>query len=139
MRNDRSNGLGHYYKFTLIILFALTSSAWSGGKTWKSEGGMPSNIVGTCYTCTANSATTMTYEQQVRRGVREDPKMVLCRRVKRVKTKAGTEACVYKGPNRTWTFAVETYCPAEFLCKYEPNGKEPNIDDVVQSINEGFD
>ena len=45
MRNDRSNGLGHYYKFTLIVLFALTSSAWSGGKTWKSEGRMPSNIV----------------------------------------------------------------------------------------------
>jgi hypothetical protein len=33
---------------------------------------------------------------------------------------------------------VEGQCPIEFQCKYDPHGKEPNIDSVVDSLNDSF-
>ena len=33
---------------------------------------------------------------------------------------------------------VEGQCPNEYRCKYDPNGKEPNIDSVVDSLNDSF-
>jgi len=33
---------------------------------------------------------------------------------------------------------VEGQCPTEYRCKYDPFGKEPNIDSVVDSLNDKF-
>ena len=36
------------------------------------------------------------------------------------------------------TLVVEGQCPTEYRCKYDPNGQEPNIDSVVDSLNDSF-
>ena len=71
-------------------------------------------------------------------GKREDPKYVTCRRYKRVQAKSGQQVCIYKGANNTFTLVVEGQCPSEYRCKYDPNGQEPNIDSVVDSLNDSF-
>ena len=70
--------------------------------------------------------------------MREDPKYITCRRYKRKKAKSGQEVCLYKGANNTYTLVVEGAWPQEFLCRYDPGGTEPNIDSVVESLNESF-
>ena len=45
---------------------------------------------------------------------------------------------IYKGANNTYTLVVEGQCPNEYQCKYDPHGKEPNIDSVVDSLNDSF-
>ena len=42
-----------------------------------------------------------------------------------------------QGANSTYTLVVET-CPSEYQCKYDPHAKEPNIDSVVDSLNDSF-
>jgi len=79
-----------------------------------------------------------TWDQEKRKGIREDPKYVTCRRYKRVKAKNGQQVCLYRGANNTYSLVVEGECPVEFRCKYDPNGKEPNIDSVVDSLNDSF-
>ena len=79
-----------------------------------------------------------TWEQEVRKGIREDPKYITCRRYKRRTAKSGQQVCLYKGANDTYTLVVEGECPVEFQCKYEPGGTEPNIDSVVDSLNDSF-
>ena len=91
-----------------------------------------------CFSCFLKKFSDWTYEQEVRRGVREEPKHVTCRRYKRKRAKNGQEVCLYKGANNTYTLVVEGQCPIEFQCKYDPNGKEPNIDSVVDSLNDSF-
>ena len=91
-----------------------------------------------CFSCFLKKFSDWTWEQEVRKGVREDPKHVTCRRYKRRKAKNGQEVCLYKGANDTYTLVVEGQCPMEFRCKYDPNGKEPNIDSVVDSLNDNF-
>lgn len=91
-----------------------------------------------CFTCFFKKFSDWTFEQEKRKGIREDPKYVTCRRYKRVKTRSGQEVCLYKGSNNTFTLVVEGECPAQFRCKYDPNGKEPNIDNVVDSLNKSF-
>ena len=46
--------------------------------------------------------------------------------------------CLYKGANDTYTLVVEGQCPTEYSCKYDPFGKEPNIDSVVDSLSDKF-
>jgi len=91
-----------------------------------------------CYTCFLKKFSDWTWDQEKRKGIREDPKHVTCRRYKRRKAKNGQEVCLYKGANDTYTLVVEGQCPMEFRCKYDPNGKEPNIDSVVDSLNDNF-
>ncbi len=91
-----------------------------------------------CFSCFLKKFSDWTWEQEIRRGVREDPKYVTCRRYKRKKAKNGQHVCLYKGANDTYTLVVEGECPVEFQCKYEPGGQEPNIDSVVDSLNESF-
>ena len=69
---------------------------------------------------------------------KEDPKYVTCRRYKRKTAKSGEQVCIYKGANNTYTLVVEGQCPNEYRCKYDPHGKEPNIDSVVDSLNDSF-
>ena len=91
-----------------------------------------------CFTCFLKKFSDWTWEQEIRKGVREDPKYVTCRRYKRRKAKNGQHVCLYKGANDTYTLVVEGECPVEFQCRYDPGGQEPNIDSVVDSINDSF-
>ena len=97
----------------------------------------PENIK-QCFTCFLKKFSDWTWEQEKRLGKREDPKYVTCRRFKRVQAKSGQQVCIYKGANNTFTLVVEGQCPNEYRCKYDPNGQEPNIDSVVDSLNDSF-
>ena len=97
-----------------------------------------SDNIKNCYTCFLKKFSDWTWEQEKRKGIREDPKHVTCRRYKRVQAKNGQQVCLYRGANNTYTLVVEGQCPVEFQCRYDPNGKEPNIDSVVDSLNDSF-
>ena len=102
-----------------------------------SETTQPDNIK-QCFTCFLKKFSDWTWEQEKRLGKREDPKYVTCRRYKRVQAKNGQQVCIYKGANNTFTLVVEGQCPMEYQCKYDPHGQEPNIDSVVDSLNDSF-
>ena len=97
----------------------------------------PDNII-QCFSCFLKKFSDWTWEQEKRLGKREDPKYVTCRRYKRVQAKSGQQVCLYKGANDTYQLVVEGQCPMEYQCKYEPHGQEPNIDSVVDSLNDSF-
>ena len=102
-----------------------------------SETKQPDNIK-QCFTCFLKKFSDWTWEQEKRLGIREDPKYITCRRYKRVQAKSGQQVCLYKGANDTYQLVVEGQCPMEYQCKYNPHGKEPNIDSVVDSLNDSF-
>ena len=114
----------------LTILIPSSNIAWSETK-------QPKNIF-QCFTCFLKKPSDWTWEQEIRRGVREDPKYITCRRYKQVRTKSGQHVCLYKGANNTYSLVVEGSCPATYRCKYNPNGSEPNIGNVVDSLNDSF-
>ena len=97
----------------------------------------PDNIK-QCFTCFLKKFSDWTWEQEKRLGIREDPKYITCRRYKRVQAKSGQQVCLYKGANDTYQLVVEGQCPMEYQCKYDPHGQEPNIDSVVDSLNDSF-
>ena len=97
----------------------------------------PDNIK-QCFTCFLKKFSDWTWEQEKRLGKREDPKYITCRRYKRVQARNGQQVCLYKGANDTYTLVVEGQCPTEYRCKYDPHGSEPNIDSVVDSLNDSF-
>jgi len=91
-----------------------------------------------CFTCFFKKFSDWTWEQEIRKGIREDPKYITCRRYKRVRAKNGQQVCLYKGANDTYTLVVEGECPNEYRCRYDPHGKPPNIDQVLDSLNDSF-
>ena len=91
-----------------------------------------------CFSCFLKKFSDWTWEQEIRKGIREDPKYITCRRYKRKKAKSGQEVCLYKGANDTYSLVVEGQCPIEYQCEYKPGGTEPNIDSVVDSLNDSF-
>ena len=97
----------------------------------------PDNII-QCFTCFLKKFSDWTWEQEKRLGIREDPKYITCRRYKRVQAKSGQQVCLYKGANDTYQLVIEGQCPIEYQCKYNPHGQEPNIDSVVDSLNDSF-
>ena len=97
----------------------------------------PDNII-QCFTCFLKKFSDWTWEQEKRLGKRDDPKYITCRRYKRVQAKSGQQVCLYKGANDTYQLVVEGQCPMEYQCKYDPHGQEPNIDSVVDSLNDSF-
>ena len=97
----------------------------------------PDNIK-QCFTCFLKKFSDWTWEQEKRLGKREDPKYITCRRYKRKQAKSGQQVCLYKGANDTYQLVVEGQCPVTYQCKYDPYGKEPNIDSVVDSLNDSF-
>ena len=44
-------------------------------------------------------------------------------------------ACIYIGNNKTYEMMIESWCPSQYKCVYNPWGAEPNIDDVINSLN----
>ena len=158
-------GLLYQSLLVLVVLFLLVLSIPSWGltedggyhsrdKCVRKEGGQEtfewicvrgkviyvaqSDNIKNCYTCFLKKFSDWTWEQEIRRGIREDPKYITCRRYKRRKAKNGQEVCLYKGANNTYSLVVEGQCPIEYQCKYEPGGTEPNIDSVVDSLNDSF-
>ena len=77
-----------------------------------------------------------TLQQRIQRGSTEDKKYTTCRLMKRLKSrKTKRQACIYIGGNKTYTLMYEDTCPAQYKCEYDPWSKEPNIDDVIDSLN----
>ena len=77
-----------------------------------------------------------TLEQKIRRGDVDEKKYTTCRLKKRLKSRTtGRQACIYLGGNKTYTLMYEENCPSQYKCIYNPNGKEPSIDDVIDSLN----
>ena len=62
--------------------------------------------------------------------------MVTCR-LKKQKVFKDKMACIYVGANKTYEmeFAdIRVGCPKQYKCKLNPNGKEPSIDKVMESL-----
>ena len=141
--------------FWVVSYTVLWGSTEVGGKCVRKEGGQytfeylcavnkdtiilaQSDNIKNCYTCFLKKFSDWTWEQEKRKGIREDPKYITCRRYKRVQTRSGQQVCLYKGANDTYTLVVEGECPSQYSCKYDPNGQEPNIDSVLDSLNDKF-
>ncbi len=84
------------------------------------------------YNYTPKSYTKQQLENQ---GKVEKQKLTTCRLKKRIKSKSGQMACIYIGNNQTYEMMIESWCPKQYKCVYNPWGKEPNIDDVINSLN----
>ena len=66
----------------------------------------------------------------------EEKKYTTCRLKRRVTSKhTGRQACIYQGGNKTFTLMYEENCPSQYQCVYNPGGIEPNIDDIIDSLN----
>jgi hypothetical protein len=75
-------------------------------------------------------------QQKLYRGTTDKKKYTTCRLAKTVKSKyTGRQACIYRGGNKTFELMYENNCPKQYKCVYNPNQKEPNIDDVIDSLN----
>ena len=88
-------------------------------------------------------ATELVYEYKPRDYTRQqkewrnpDPKKyTTCRLKKRITSKyTNKKACIYEGGNKTFTMMIETWCPKKYKCVYDPNGTEPDIDKVMESL-----
>ena len=78
----------------------------------------------------------LTRQQQINQGLIKEPKLVLCR-LKKQKVYKGKVACIYQGANRTFELSfqdVRIGCVKNFRCVLNPNGKEPSIDQVMESL-----
>ena len=76
-----------------------------------------------------------TKQQLQNQGKIEKKKYTTCRLKKRIKSKTKQMACIYIGNNQTYELMIESWCPKQYKCRYNPWGKEPNIDDVIESLN----
>jgi hypothetical protein len=78
----------------------------------------------------------LTRQQKINQGLIKEPQLVLCR-LKKQKVYKGKVACIYQGANRTFELSfqdIRVGCVKNFQCVLNPNGKEPNIDDVMKSL-----
>ncbi len=78
----------------------------------------------------------LTKQQQLNQGLITPPTMTLCRLMKQ-KVYKDKMACIYKGANQTYELEftdIRVGCPKKYKCVLNPNGKEPNIDQVMESL-----
>ena len=83
-------------------------------------------------------AKEYTYKQKVHQGIIKEPKYTTCLRKKMVHYKGGL-ACIYQGAGKTFEIEFTDKsigCPRQYQCIYNPNSKEPNIDDVMKSLQD---
>ena len=81
-------------------------------------------------------AKEYTYDQKVRQGLIKEPKMTTCRLMKQ-KVFKDKMACIYRGANKTYEMEftdIRIGCPKQYLCVHNPNGNEPSIDKVMESL-----
>ena len=82
-----------------------------------------------------NKPKDYTYKQKVWQGKIIEKKYTTCRLKKRITSKyTNKRACIYEGGNKTFTMMIETWCPKKYKCLYDPNGEEPDIDKVMESL-----
>jgi|TARA_B110000093_G_scaffold92142_1_gene99592 hypothetical protein len=113
--------------WTIILIWAASWDAYGGGKIYS-----PPNDSKKIY----GQKKNLTKQQKINQGIDIKPKMTLCRLKKRVKTKSGEEVCIYEGGNKTFEMAIEQKCPRSYMCEYNPYGEPPNIDSVIDSLND---
>ena len=77
-----------------------------------------------------------TRQQKIQRGDIIEKKYTTCRLKKIVQSRSGEQACIYEGGNKTYELMYEDNCPKQFKCRYNPNSSEPNIDNVMDSLNQ---
>jgi len=76
-----------------------------------------------------------TKQQLLQQGKILKKKYTTCRLKKILKSKyTNKQACIYLGGNKTYTLMYEKNCPKQYKCLYNPNSKEPNIDNVMESL-----
>ena len=76
-----------------------------------------------------------TKKQKIWQGQIQEKKYTTCRLKKRITSKyTNKKACIYEGGNKTFTMMIETWCPRKYKCVYDPNGTEPDIDKVMDSL-----
>jgi len=78
----------------------------------------------------------LTRQQKINQGLIKEDQLVVCR-LKKQKVYKGKVACIYQGANRTFELSfqdIRVGCVKNFQCVLNPNGKEPNIDDVMESL-----
>tara|TARA_R100001377_G_scaffold79352_1_gene57589 strand:- start:332 stop:1063 length:732 start_codon:yes stop_codon:yes gene_type:complete len=81
-------------------------------------------------------AKSYTYQQKLNNGMIILPKYTTCLRKKMVTYKGGL-ACIYQGAGKTFEIDFtdkQIGCPRKYKCIYNPNGKEPSIDSVMESL-----
>ena len=77
-----------------------------------------------------------TRQQKINQGIIKPPVLTVCR-LKKQKIYKGKVACIYQGANRTFELSFQDTsigCVKKFRCKLNPNGQEPNIDSVMESL-----
>jgi len=83
-----------------------------------------------------NAPKDYTRQQKIQRGEIIEPQMTTCR-LKIQKVFKDKMACVYVGAQKTYELEftdIHIGCPRKYQCKLSPNGKEPNIDQVMESL-----
>ena len=83
-----------------------------------------------------NAPKDYTRQQKIQRGDIIEPQMTTCR-LKIQKVFKDKMACVYVGAQKTYELEftdIHIGCPRKYKCKLNPNGKEPNIDQVMESL-----
>lgn len=76
-----------------------------------------------------------TNQQKINQGLTPNPKYTTCRLKKRIKSQiTGKQACIYQGGNRTYEMMIESWCPKQYKCIYNPGQDEPSIDKVMESL-----
>jgi len=78
----------------------------------------------------------LTKQQQLNQGLIKNPTMTLCRLMKQ-KVYKDKMACIYRGANKTYEMEftdIRVGCPKSYRCVLNENGKEPSIDDIMDSL-----
>ena len=77
-----------------------------------------------------------TRQQKIHQGKIIEPVMTTCRLMQQ-KVFKDKMACIYIGAQKTYEMEftdIAIGCPRKYKCKLNPNGKEPNIDQVMESL-----
>jgi hypothetical protein len=81
-------------------------------------------------------AKEYTRQQKIQRGEIVLPTMTTCR-LKKQKVYKDKMACIYQGANKTYELEftdIRVGCPKQYKCVLNPNGKEPNINQIMESL-----
>lgn len=81
-------------------------------------------------------AKEYTTNQKINNGTKTVPKMTTCR-LKKQKVFKGKMACIYIGAQKTYELEftdIHVGCPRSYKCVFNPNGQEPSIDKVMESL-----
>jgi len=115
MRQQILGVIGWIFLFTVIILlFATVAIIWNKRA----------------------NAKDYTRQQKIQKGIIVLPTMTTCRLKKR-KVYKDKLACIYQGAQKTFTLDftdLANGCPRKYKCVLDPNGKEPSIDSVMESL-----